>query len=68
VSRRRIAAFVLGVAVTLAGVVLLVAGFGWGVGVAVAGFALAVLTAPRWPDDDEPRNPGWMDGGPVGPA
>jgi hypothetical protein len=67
VPRLRLIVFVSGLLLLSAGIVLLVTGPAWGLGLAIVGFAVASISFPRLPGDDEDRNPGWTGSGPIGP-
>jgi hypothetical protein len=63
----RLIVFVSGLLLLGAGIVLLVTGSAWGLGLAFVGFAVASMSFPRLPGDDEDRNPRWTGSGPIGP-
>jgi hypothetical protein len=67
VPRLRLIVFVIGLLLLGAGILLLVTGPAWGLGLAFVGFAVASISFPRLPGDDEDRNPGWTGSGSIGP-
>jgi fatty acid desaturase len=67
VSRARLVLFVVGLVALVLGVVALLSGVAWGIAVAIVGFAIVLMTAPRWPGDGDSNGPGWTSAGPVGP-